>query len=112
MSVTVFEDIDRHDARTFTATFVIPGGDPANPTDRRDPSDVYHAIRTPAGVETEIHYNNPGGAALTKASTGVYQYTVTDFSEELSWWGRFRGTGSFAAVVVYEARVRTDVFTT
>lgn len=111
MTRQVFDDIDRYDSRVFTATFVIPGGDPDTPADRRDPTDVYFTLRSPSGTEQNFHYGALGSEALTKASTGMYQYTI-DFPESLSWWGRFRGTGTVVAVVIFEPIVRTDVFAT
>ena len=103
MTVQVFDDIDRGDGRTITATFVVPGGDPANPADRRDPTAAAATLRDPDGNETT--------PALTKASTGVYTFDAV-FSKPLSWWGRIAGTGAVTAVAIFEVRVREDVFST
>jgi hypothetical protein len=103
MSVTVFDDIDRGDSRTFTFIFTIPGGDPTNPTDRRDPTTAVLTWRTPAGVESTPALAHPG--------VGVFTVDLV-LDEELSYWGRIRGTGTITAVDIFEARVRTDVFAT
>lgn len=103
MTVQVFDDIDRHDIRRFTVVFTNFAGAPT------DPTAVLFTLVSPSGVETVYTYGV--GVEIVKDSTGTYHYDLTAL-EELSYWGRFHGTGSIIAAAVFEARVRTDVFST